>query len=452
MNDGLKRTPMSMLDKDERIHNFNEVELGYTKEEAIQEANRCLQCKNPMCMKGCPVGHKIPEWIKAIKEDRLDDAYKIISEVSSLPAICGRVCPQEQQCEKMCVRGLKGEAIAIGALERYVADNVQRSLEYLKKESNGKRITIVGSGPSGITCATDLAREGFDVTIYEALHRPGGVLAWGIPEFRLPNRIVDEEINLVEKLGIKIIYDTIVGKTISLESLIKDYDAVYIANGANKPKFMDIPGNEANGVYSANELLIRVNLMDGMLDESRTPIKVPKVCYVIGGGNVAMDAARTIRRFGSETHIMYRRTHEELPALGDETIQAEEEGIIFDYLTTPVKIIKDENNKVIGMECIKYELGEKGEDGRMSIKEIPNSNYRIDCDQVIYAISSEALNIATRDSDILHLKNGLIFADENETSIDNVYAGGDTVTGPMTVIKAMEAGRKTAKKIIEKLK
>ena len=352
MNDGLNRTPMSMLDKDERIHNFNEVELGYSKEEAIKEANRCLQCKNSMCMKGCPVGHKIPEWIKAIKEDRLEDAYKIISEVSSLPAICGRVCPQEQQCEKMCVRGLKGEAIAIGALERYVADNVERSLEYLKKELNGKRIAIVGSGPSGITCATDLAREGFDVTIYEALHRPGGVLAWGIPEFRLPNKIVDEEINLVEKLGIKIIYDTIVGKTISLDSIIKDYDAVYIANGANKPKFMDIPGNEANGVYSANELLIRVNLMDGMLDESRTPIKIPKVCYVIGGGNVAMDAARTIRRFGSETHIMYRRTHEELPALGDETIQAEEEGIIFDYLTTPVKILKDENNKVIGMECM----------------------------------------------------------------------------------------------------
>ena len=452
MNDGLKKTPMSMLDKDTRIHNFDEVELGYTKEEAIQEASRCLQCKNPMCMKGCPVGHKIPEWIKAIKEDRLDDAYKIISEVSSLPASCGRVCPQEQQCEKMCVRGLKGEAIAIGALERYVADNVSRSLEYLKKESNGKRVAIVGCGPSGITCATDLAREGFDVTIYEALHRPGGVLAWGIPEFRLPNRIVDEEINLVEKLGIKIIYDTIVGKTIDLDDLIKEYDAVYIANGANKPKFMDIPGNEANGVYSANELLIRVNLMDGMLNESRTPIKVPKVAYIIGGGNVAMDAARTIRRFGSETHIMYRRSHEELPALGDETVQSEEEGIIFDYLTTPIKILKDENNKVIGMECIRYELGEKDESGRASINEIPNSNYEVKCDQVIYAISSSSYNIATRDSDILHLKNGLIFTNEYETSIENVYAGGDTVTGPMTVIKAMEAGRKTASKIIDKLK
>ena len=452
MNDGLKKTPMSMLDKVSRIHNFDEVELGYTKEEAIREASRCLQCKNPMCMKGCPVGHKIPEWIKAIKEDRLDDAYKIISEVSSLPAICGRVCPQEQQCEKMCVRGLKGEAIAIGALERYVSDNVSRSLEYLKKESNGKRVAIVGCGPSGITCATDLAREGFDVTIYEALHRPGGVLAWGIPEFRLPNRIVDEEINLVEKLGIKIIYDTIVGKTIDLDGLIKEYDAVYIANGANKPKFMDIPGNEANGVYSANELLIRVNLMDGMLNESRTPIKVPKVAYIIGGGNVAMDAARTIRRFGSETHIMYRRSHEELPALGDETVQSEEEGIIFDYLTTPIKILKDENNKVIGMECIRYELGEKDESGRASINEIPNSNYEVKCDQVIYAISSSSYNIATRDSDILHLKNGLIFTNEYETSIENVYAGGDTVTGPMTVIKAMEAGRKTASKIIDKLK
>lgn len=452
MNDGLKRTPMNMLDKDERIKNFDEVELGYTKEEAIKEASRCLQCKNPSCMKGCPVGHKIPEWIKAIKEDRIDDAYKIISEVSSLPAICGRVCPQEQQCEKTCIRGIKGESIAIGALERYVADNAKRSLEYLKKEPNGKRVAIVGSGPSGITCATDLAREGFDVTIYEALHRPGGVLAWGIPEFRLPNRIVDEEINLVEKLGIKIIYDTIVGKTIDLDDLIKNYDAVYIANGANKPKFMDIPGNEANGVYSANEILIRVNLMDGMLNESRTPIKVPKIAYIIGGGNVAMDVARTIRRFGSETHIMYRRSHDELPALGDETIQAEEEGIIFDYLTTPIKILKDEDNKAIGMECIKYELGDKDETGRASIKEIPNSNYEVKCDQVIYAISSSPYNIATRDSDILHLKNGLIFTNEYETSIENVYAGGDTVTGPMTVIKAMEAGRKTASKIIDKLK
>lgn len=452
MNDGLNKTPMSMLDKNERIHNFDEVELGYTHDEAIKEASRCLQCKNPQCMKGCPVGHKIPEWIKAIKEDRLDDAYKIISEVSSLPAICGRVCPQEQQCEKKCIRGLKGDAIAIGALERYVADNVKRSLEYLRKESNGKKVAIIGSGPSGLTCATDLAREGFDVTIYEALHRPGGVLAWGIPEFRLPNKIVDEEIKLVEQLGIKIIYDTVVGKTVDIDDLIKEYDAVYIANGANKPKFMNIPGEDGVGVLTANELLIRVNLMDGMLDESNTPIKIPKIAYIIGGGNVAMDAARTIRRFGSETHVMYRRTHEDLPALGDETIQAEEEGIIFDYLTTPIRIIKNDANKVIGMECIKYEIGEKGEDGRDTIKEIPNSNYEVECDQVIYAISSEALNIATRNSDILHLKNGLIFTNDYETSIENVYAGGDTVTGPMTVIKAMEAGRKTAQRIIEKLK
>ena len=452
MNDGLNKTPMSMLDKNERIHNFDEVELGYTHDEAVKEASRCLQCKNPQCMKGCPVGHKIPEWIKAIKEDRLDDAYKIISEVSSLPAICGRVCPQEQQCEKKCIRGLKGEAIAIGALERYVADNAKRSLEYLRKESNGKKVAIIGSGPSGLTCATDLAREGFDVTIYEALHRPGGVLAWGIPEFRLPNKIVDEEIKLVEQLGIKIIYDTVVGKTVDIDDLIKEYDAVYIANGANKPKFMNIPGEDGVGVLTANELLIRVNLMDGMLDESNTPIKIPKIAYIIGGGNVAMDAARTIRRFGSETHVMYRRTHEDLPALGDETIQAEEEGIIFDYLTTPIRIIKNDANKVIGMECIKYEIGEKGEDGRDTIKEIPNSNYEVECDQVIYAISSEALNIATRNSDILHLKNGLIFTNDYETSIENVYAGGDTVTGPMTVIKAMEAGRKTAQRIIEKLK
>lgn len=452
MNDGLNKTPMSMLDKNERIHNFDEVELGYTHDEAVKEASRCLQCKNPQCMKGCPVGHKIPEWIKAIKEDRLDDAYKIISEVSSLPAICGRVCPQEQQCEKKCIRGLKGEAIAIGALERYVADNAKRSLEYLRKESNGKKVAIIGSGPSGLTCATDLAREGFDVTIYEALHRPGGVLAWGIPEFRLPNKIVDEEIKLVEQLDIKIIYDTVVGKTVDIDDLIKEYDAVYIANGANKPKFMNIPGEDGVGVLTANELLIRVNLMDGMLDESNTPIKIPKIAYIIGGGNVAMDAARTIRRFGSETHVMYRRTHEDLPALGDETIQAEEEGIIFDYLTTPIRIIKNDANKVIGMECIKYEIGEKGEDGRDTIKEIPNSNYEVECDQVIYAISSEALNIATRNSDILHLKNGLIFTNDYETSIENVYAGGDTVTGPMTVIKAMEAGRKTAQRIIEKLK
>lgn len=448
----LKRTPMNMLDPNERIHNFEEVELGYTKEQAIKEASRCLQCKIPKCMEGCPVGHKIPEWIKCIKEDRIDDAYKIIDEVSSLPAICGRVCPQEQQCEKTCIRGIKGESISIGALERYVADHANKVRDEMPKETNGKKIAIVGSGPSGLTCATDLARLGYEVTIYEALHRPGGVLAWGIPEFRLPNHIVDVEIELVKKLGIKIIFDTIVGKTITIEELQKEYDAIYIANGANVPKFMGIPGEDGNGVFSANELLIRVNLMDGMLDNSRTPVKVPKIAYVIGGGNVAMDAARTIRRFGSETHVMYRRSHDELPALGDESIQAEEEGIIFDYLTTPVKILKDDNNKVIGMECIKYELGEKGSDGRATIKEIPNSNYTVECDQVIYAISSSPNNIATRNTDILHMKNGLIFTNNYETTESYIYAGGDTVTGPLTVIKAMEAGRKSANLIDEKLK
>ena len=449
----LVRTPMKMLDPNERIKNFDEVECGYTKEEAIKEANRCLQCKVPQCTKGCPVGQRIPEWIKCIREDNLEEAYKLIDEVSALPAICGRVCPQEQQCEKKCVRGVKGQAISIGALERYVADHANRVKENAPKETNGKKIAIIGSGPSGLTCAVDLARLGYDVTIYEALHRPGGVLAWGIPEFRLPNRIVDEEIDLVKRLGVKIIFDTIVGRTVLLDDLEKEYDAIYIANGANVPKFMGIPGEDGLGVMSANELLIRVNLMDGMLDNSRTPIKVPKIAYVIGGGNVAMDAARTIRRFGAETHVMYRRSHDELPALGDESIQTEEEGVIFDYLTTPIEIIKDsDTGKVKGMKCIKYELGEKGIDGRSTIKEIPNSEYEVVCDQVIYAISSSPNNMATRDTDILHMKNGLIFTNNYNTTIDNVYAGGDTVTGPLTVIKAMEAGRKSAKLIDEKLK
>ena len=448
----LKRTPMKALDPEKRIHNFEEVELGYTKEEAIKEASRCLHCKNPQCMKGCPVGHKIPEWIELIKEDKIDEAYKIIDEVSLLPAICGRVCPQEQQCEKLCIRGVKGEAIAIGALERYVADHAKKVP--VKAESlNGKKIAVVGSGPAGLTCAVDLARLGYDVTIYEALHRPGGVLAWGIPEFRLPNRIVDDEIELVKSLGIKIIFDTIVGKTVMLEDLQKMYDAIFIASGANVPKFMGIPGEDGLGVMSANELLIRVNLMDGMLDNSRTPIKVPRIAYVIGGGNVAMDAARTIRRFGAEVHVMYRRSHDELPALGKESKETEEEGIIFDYLTTPIEILKDETTgKVIGMKCIKYELGEKDKDGRASITEIPNSEYTVTCDQVIYAISSKANNIATKDTDILHMKNGLIFTNDYQTTVDNIYAGGDNITGPMTVIKAMEAGRKSAKLIDSQLK
>ena len=443
-------------DANERNKTFLEVELGYTDSEAKMEAERCLQCNNPRCMKGCPVSIKIPEFIKAIKENDIKKAYEIISESSSLPAICGRVCPQEKQCESMCIKGLKGEAISIGSLERFVADYaISNNLASIsKKKSNGKRIAIVGSGPAGLSCAGELAKNGYDVTIYEVLHKVGGVLTYGIPEFRLPKAIVEKEVNSLEKLGVKILCDVPVGNAISLNELEKEYDAVFLGTGAGLPKFMDIPGEDANEVFSANEILTRINLMGSYKESSKTTIKKGHVAYVIGGGNVAMDAVRSLKRLGVEAHIMYRRGEDELPARKMEVHHAKEEGIEFDLLQNPVKIIADESNNVTGMEVVNMELTEPGADGRRSVKEVEGSNHIVECDMVVMALGTGPNHEALKESDIALTDRNLIEVDETgtKTSLDNVYAGGDAVTGAATVILAMEAGKKAAKEIIERFK
>lgn len=446
----MEKVKMRMQLPQERINNFKEVELGYSHEEAKKEASRCLNCANPRCMKGCPVSIEIPKFIQAIKEDNLELAYEIISNSSSLPAVCGRVCPQERQCESMCIKGFKGESISIGALERYVADY---ALENINKSSNiidnGKKVAIVGSGPAGLSCAGYLRRNGYDVTIYEVLHKAGGVLVYGIPEFRLPKKIVEKEINSLESIGVKIITNVPVGNAITLDELNKEYDYVFIATGAGLPKFMNIEGEDASGVFSANEILTRVNLMGAFKDNAKTPIKKGNKAYVIGGGNVAMDTVRTLKRLGVEAHLMYRRSMEELPARKVEVEHAKEEGIIFDLLTNPVKILKDEDNNVIGMEVVNMQLGEEV-DGRRSVSEIPNSNHIIDCDMVVMALGTSPNHEALKQSNIKLTNRGLIEVEETKTSIDNVYAGGDIVTGSATVILAMEAGKKAALEIIEK--
>ena len=448
--DGMEKVEMRVQDPKERSKNFNEVELGFNKEEALKEASRCLHCKIPKCVEGCPVNIMIPEFIAAIKEENLEKAYNIISETSSLPAICGRVCPQEKQCESKCVRGIKGDSIAIGSLERYVADEAIKNnfKSVVKKKKNGKRIAIVGSGPSGLTCAGDLAKEGFDVTIFEVLHKAGGVLTYGIPEFRLPKSIVDNQVESLKQLGVRIKTNVPIGNAITLEELSKEYDAVFVGSGAGLPKFMGIDGEDAGGVFSANEILTRINLMGAFKDKAKTPIKEAKVAYVIGGGNVAMDSVRSLKRLGVETHLMYRRGEEELPARLTEVRHAKEEGIIFDLLQNPVKIITDENNNVTGMEVINMELTEPGADGRRSVKEITGSNHIVNCDMVVMALGTgpnhEALKEIT--------DRGLIEVEGTKTSLRNVYAGGDAVTGAATVILAMEAGKKAAKEIMDSLK
>ena len=435
-----------------RVKNFDEVELGYTKKEALEEANRCLHCLKPRCVEGCPVGIMIPEFIKCIKEDDIEGAYEVISKSSSLPAICGRVCPQEKQCEAMCVKGIKGDAISIGTLERFVADYMLDKVKYKKPKSNGKKVAVVGSGPSGLSCAYDLAKAGFSVTVFEILHKAGGVLTYGIPEFRLPKAIVEKQIDSLKQLGVEIKCDVLVGNTMSLDDLQKEYDAVFLGTGAGLPKFMGIPGEDANGVFSANEILTRINLMGSFKDTSKTPIKKVKKAYVIGGGNVAMDAVRSLKRLGIDAHIMYRRSEEELPARLMEVGHAKEEGIVFDLLTNPKEILVDENNNVIGMNVVNMILTEPGEDGRRGVEEDLKTLHKVDCDMVVMALGTSPNHSAVKNSKIELSDKGLIVVENSKTSLKNVYAGGDAVTGAATVILAMEAGKKAATEIIEKIK
>lgn len=450
----LEKIPMRTQRPDVRNKNFEEVELGYNDEEAVKEASRCLNCKNPRCVEGCPINIKIPEFISAIKDQDIEKAYNIISESSSLSAICGRVCPQEKQCEGKCIRGIKGDSIAIGALERYVSDKALLDNMQSKfiKEKNNKKVAIIGSGPAGLACASELIKYGFSVVIYESLHKAGGVLTYGIPEFRLPKEIVNKQIDNLKKLGVKIKLNIPVGNAITINELKEEYDAIFIGTGAGIPKFMGIDGEDANEVFSANEILTRINLMKSYKNNSKTPIKKSGIAYVIGGGNVAMDAARSLKRLGIETHLMYRRSEEELPARKTEVHHAKEEGIIFDILKNPKKIIKDENNTVKGIKYVDMELGEPGEDGRRKAKEIEGSNKKVKCDMVIMALGTLQNHESLKESNIKLNDKGLIIVNNYETTENNIYAGGDAVTGAATVILAMEAGKKAAENIISRYK
>ena len=458
--DVLKKTPVREQDAKERATNFEEVCLGYNGEEAKEEASRCINCKNAQCMKGCPVSINIPGFIEKVKNDDIEGAYQIISESSALPAVCGRVCPQESQCEGKCIRGIKGEPISIGKLERFVADWASENgiKPQGAAEKNGKKVAVIGSGPAGLTCAGDLAKMGYDVTIFEALHEAGGVLVYGIPEFRLPKtRVVAKEIENVKSLGVKIETNVVVGKSVTIDELLNEegFDAVFIGSGAGLPKFMGIPGEQANGVFSANEYLTRSNLMKAFNEDSNTPIMRGKKVAVVGGGNVAMDAARTALRLGSEVHIVYRRSEEELPARVEEVHHAKEEGIIFNLLTNPVEILEDEKGWVKGIRCIKMELGEPDESGRRRPVEVPGSEFVIDVDTVIMSLgtSPNPLISSTTKGLEINKRKCIVAAEENgQTSKEGVYAGGDAVTGAATVILAMGAGKVGAKGIDEYLR
>lgn len=447
------RVNMPTQDENIRKNNFEEVALGYTKEQAIIEASRCLHCKTSPCVSGCPVNINIPDFIKAIKEEKLDDAASIIGKASLFPRICGRVCPQESQCEAKCVRGIKGDSVAIGNLERFIGDNTNY-FSSEKAKANGKKVAIVGSGPSGLACAYDLAKAGCDVTIYESLHATGGVLRYGIPEFRLPKAIVDSEINKLLALDVKIFTNKVVGKTILMEELQEKYDAIYIASGAGLPKFMGIDGENLNGVFSANEFLTRINLMKAY-EDSPTPIYHAKNVCVVGGGNVAMDAARCALRLHPENvYIVYRRSEKEMPARLEEIKHAKEEGIIFKLLTNPVRIIGNNDFKVSGIECIRMELGEPDSSGRCRPVEIKDSNFILDVDCVIMALGNNPNPILTATfPQISTDKHGCIMVNEaQETSVKGIFAGGDISTGAATVILAMGAGKKAANSILNFLK
>ena len=457
MADVLKKVPVREQAPNVRAANFEEVCLGYNKEEAMEEAARCINCKNAKCVQGCPVSINIPAFIHEVKEGNIEAAYQVISESSALPAICGRVCPQESQCEGKCIRGIKGEPISIGKLERFVADwarenNVKPSVSV---EKNGHKVAVIGSGPSGLTCAGDLAKLGYDVTIFEALHEAGGVLVYGIPEFRLPkSEVVAAEVENVKALGVKIETNVIIGKSTTIDELLEDegFEAVFIGSGAGLPMFMGIPGENANGVFSANEYHTRNNLMKAFDENYDTPIARGKKVAVVGGGNVAMDAARTALRLGAEVHIVYRRSEAELPARVEEVHHAKEEGVIFDLLTNPTEILVDENDAVRGMKCIRMELGEPDASGRRRPVAIPGSEFELELDTVIMSlgtspnplISSTTIGLDT------NKRKCIIASEENgQTSKEGVFAGGDAVTGAATVILAMGAGKAAAKGIHE---
>lgn len=463
-NMSMTKNPMPMQDALARSKNFNEVTYGYSEETALLEAERCLNCKNPLCVSGCPVNISIPEFISRIKEKDYNGAYEVISKSSALPAVCGRVCPQESQCEAKCVRGIKGEPVGIGRLERFVADyHNNLNIDVIKPVSNGHKVAVVGSGPSGLTCAGDLAKKGYEVTIYEALHKAGGVLVYGIPEFRLPKSIVQKEVDNLIALGVTINTNVIIGKTLTVDELLEEYEAVYIGSGAGLPSFMGIPGESLNGVYSANEFLTRSNLMKAYKDNPETPIMKGGNVAVVGGGNVAMDAARTALRLGAKhVYIIYRRSMEELPARKEEVEHAIEEGIDFKLLNNPVEIIaynnqddpKDpKNGYVKGIRCIKMELGEPDENGRRRPVEIAGSEFEMDVDCVIMAIGTTPNPLIKSTTEGLEVtrKGGIIVDDGGKTSKDRVYAGGDAVTGAATVISAMGAGKIAAKSIDEYL-
>ncbi len=450
--DVLKKVPVNEQDPTVRINNFEEVCLGYTIDEAVAEAARCIQCKNPKCVKGCPVSIDIPGFIKEIVNRDIVGAYKVINKYSALPAICGRVCPQETQCEQVCIRGIKGDPVSIGKLERFAADWARESNIKPKppEKKNGRKVAVIGSGPAGLTCAKEMAERGYDVTVFEALHEPGGVLVYGIPEFRLPKEaVVKPEIENIKALGVKIETNVIVGKSVTIDELMNEegFEAVFIGTGAGLPKFMGIPGENANGVFSANEYLTRSNLMKAFDNNYDTPIITGKKVAVVGGGNVAMDAARTARRLGAEVMIVYRRSEAELPARVEEVHHAKEEGIKFYLLTNPKEILVDENGWVKGMRCVKMELGDEDNSGRRRPVEIEGSDFTLELDTVIISIGTSPNPLITSTTKGLKSnRHGCIVADEatGVTSRDGIFAGGDAVTGAATVILAMGAGKAAA--------